>query len=382
MKKILAVVVLFVMLFTITSCGLIYYDTSSSSSTKEAQSANVIQREPDVEALQKQVQEVYDEVSTSCVAVVSSFVSSTTGKTVSASGSGVIYKSDDAGNYFVLTNNHVIYEAEAGGEASEIKVYFGPDYGFAKAYLEARDSTVDLAILQFNLDLLSTKPMLSVAKLDDQTDIVSVGQSVLAIGSPLGIENYNYLTTGHVSKVTDQFVSHDAGINPGNSGGGLFNLAGRLIGINVSKQATTTADGSEIPVEGMSNAISIALVKSDIELMESKSVITEKPLLGVLVSTFYRGLLNDEATLSLVPDTLQTGVIIQDFTVQNKGNAFNAGMQVNDILYSVNGNRIKSADDLRYVLITSDFGDTLNFVVYRKSGDNFITVNISITLSK
>ena len=243
MKKILAVIVLCVMLFTITSCGLIYYDTRSSSSTKEAQSANVIQREPDVEALQKQVQEVYDEVRTSCVAVVSSFVSSTTGKTASASGSGVIYKSDDAGNYFVLTNNHVIYEAEVGREASSIKVYFGPDFGFATADLLARDSTVDLAILQFNLDLLSTKPTLSVAKLDEQTDIVSVGQSVLAIGSPLGIENYNYLTTGHVSKVTDQFVSHDASINPGNSGGGLFNLAGRLIGINVSKQATTTEIG-------------------------------------------------------------------------------------------------------------------------------------------
>jgi S1-C subfamily serine protease len=142
-------------------------------------------------------------------------------------GSGVIIDADEG---YIITNNHVIKDAE------EIKVVMF-DKREVKAIIVATDPPSDLAVIKVDYASLST------ANLGD-SDKLSVGEWVVAIGSPFGLNLNHTVTAGIVSAVGrssvmsrnnfEDFIQHDAAINPGNSGGGLFNLDGELIGINTA----------------------------------------------------------------------------------------------------------------------------------------------------
>lgn len=174
--------------------------------------------------------------------------------TSQSSGSAVIIKRIENKNntykYFAVTNRHV-----TGTKSSnEISVYLGLDELGNKRYIEAElvvyDSTYDLALITFTTGLL-----LNVATVNTETP--KVGSFAIAVGSPYDLEGfYNTVTIGSISAVNrvyndedvngnvvqNTFIQHDAALNSGNSGGGLFDIYGRLIGINTWKIAGSFGD--------------------------------------------------------------------------------------------------------------------------------------------
>jgi len=178
-----------------------------------------------------------------------------------ALGSGVVYRDDAvAGYYYLVTNEHVV----DGGD--NFRVVFA-DGSETTAELLGADPVVDIAVLRF---AASGAPATIVPSTLGDSDDVSTGMIVLACGNPRGYDFYGSLTMGVVAG-TDRdvagdgvvlYIQHDASINSGNSGGPLYGLDGRVIGINVSKFATTD-------IEGMGFAIPINAVKSVIAAFDS-----------------------------------------------------------------------------------------------------------------
>ncbi|HGL5622833.1 TPA: S1C family serine protease, partial [Enterococcus faecium] len=170
-------------------------------------------------------------------------------------GSGVIYKKD-GNTAYVVTNNHVV----DGQQGLEVMMKDGTK---VKAELVGTDAYSDLAVLKINSDKVET-----VASFGDSSAL-KVGEPAIAIGSPLGSEYANSVTSGIISSLNRQVTSTnesnetvninaiqtDAAINPGNSGGPLVNIEGQVIGINSSKIASTSESTSNVSVEGMGFAI-------------------------------------------------------------------------------------------------------------------------------
>ncbi len=178
-------------------------------------------------------------------------------------GSGVIIKRSQNYNntyrYLVVTNRHVTDTSSA----SDISVYIGNNQ-YIDAMLVSYDDDYDLALIAFDSGIL-----LNVATL--YTDTLVTGQYAIAIGSPYDIESfYNTVTIGSVSSpnrlieeedlygksVVHTFIQHDAAINSGNSGGGLYDIYGRLIGINTWKLVGDLGDH----FEGLNFAIPASVV--------------------------------------------------------------------------------------------------------------------------
>lgn len=196
----------------------------------------------------------------------SSNSSSTDDLTVYSEGSGVIYKKDGDSAY-VVTNNHVI----DGAEQIEIMLANGTK---VVGELVGADTYSDIAVVKISSDNVST-----VAEFAD-SDKLTVGETAIAIGSPLGTEYANSVTQGIVSSlsrtvtmtnddgetISTNAIQTDAAINPGNSGGALINIEGQVIGINSSKISSTSSSGES--VEGMGFAIPSNDVVSIINQLE------------------------------------------------------------------------------------------------------------------
>ena len=151
-------------------------------------------------------------------------------------GSGIIIDSDG----YILTNNHVI------GDATDIKVKLADEREFS-ARIVGRDRRTDVALLKINAPNLPTATL-------GNSDAVRVGDSVVAIGNPFGLNQT--VTSGIISAKGrvlgegpyDNFLQTDASINPGNSGGPLYGLDGRVIGLNTAIVANATGIGFAIPI--------------------------------------------------------------------------------------------------------------------------------------
>ncbi|HAQ56399.1 MAG TPA: hypothetical protein DCR44_03205 [Acholeplasmatales bacterium] len=181
-------------------------------------------------------------------------VSTYLGNSGVALGTGVIYRYDAAADeYYLITNDHVVDEGD------NYRIVFS-DGTYVTGSLLGSDAAIDIAILKFSgLDLLQE---FAVAPLGVSADVIP-GAIVLASGHPRGYDFYGSLTMGVIAGINRDvggdgvvlYLQHDASINSGNSGGPLFNLAGEVIGINVSKFASTD-------IEGMGFAIPIDTVKT------------------------------------------------------------------------------------------------------------------------
>ena len=214
--------------------------------------------------------------------VVSVKVTSTSG---GGNGSGSIYKTNGTTS-FIVTNNHVVEDAATGGSIT-IELVDGSQY---KGTIVGRDANYDLAVVKINAGNLPT------IALGDSTK-VSVGESVLAIGSPLGLANT--VTSGIVSSLnrpvttgsagSESYVNAiqtDAAINPGNSGGALVDAQGRLIGVN-SAIATLSSGGTSGSI-GLGFAIPITEAKRVIDEIIATGKST-RPVLGVFFDPEYTG---------------------------------------------------------------------------------------------
>ena len=269
-------------------------------------------------------------------------------------GSGVIVRRDKD-KYYVLTNNHVVRDAD------EITIIMN-DLSEFDAKLVGLDERKDLALIQFE----SKNKELPVAIIGDSDELM-VGDFVLAVGSPFGY--MSTVTSGIVSakgrrgpdsNISD-FIQTDAAINSGNSGGALVNLKGELVGIN-TWIATKTGDsaglGFSIPINNAKKAIEDFIRDGEVEY----------GWLGVSISN-----INDEIKEELKVDG-KDGAFIHNLYINSP--AEKSGLQSGDFVIKINDEKIKNSDDL--ILIVGDFrqGEKANFTIIRNKVELTQTVTI------
>ncbi|MGI8415731.1 MAG: S1C family serine protease, partial [Nakamurella sp.] len=275
------------------------------------------------------------------------------------SGSGIVI---DAKGY-ILTNNHVISLA-ATDPSAKLTVVFNDGKGTrVPGTIVGRDPQSDLAVVKV------PAKNLTVAQLGD-SDKLAVGDPVIAIGSPLGLQGT--VTTGILSAThrplrlsgegTDtnaviDGLQTDAAINPGNSGGALVDATGAVIGINTAIR-TLSADSSSGSI-GLGFAIPINDAKSIAEeLIKSGKVV--HPTIGV----------NDKS----VTDGTTDGAQVQN--VQNGGPAAKAGIAEGDVIVKVGTRSVGNADELVVAVQEHQVGETVPVTVVRKG--RTMTVNVTL----
>ena len=287
-------------------------------------------------------------------------------------GSGVIYKSEN-GYAYIVTNYHVIANSQ------ELEVLLA-DGTRVKAELVGGDQWTDLAVIR-----IANTNVTTVAEFANSDDI-QVGETAIAIGSPLGSEFATSVTQGIVSATnravaTDvdsdgqedwivTAIQTDAAINPGNSGGALINSAGQLIGINSMKISNSS-------VEGMGFAIPSNEVVSIIQQLEANGKIT-RPALGISMVNLSN--VNTRVVQQLnLPSDVTGGVVIAE--VDSKGSASAAGLQAYDVIVEMDGQKIQGIQNLRKVLYSHKVGDKLEVTYYRNGQKQTTTISLTETSS-
>ena len=261
----------------------------------------------------------------------------------SGAGSGVIISSDG----YILTCAHVV------SGASQITVTIGDtDY---TATVVGEDDTSDVAVLK--IDATGLTP----ATVGD-SDSLSVGDSVLAVGNPLG-ELGGTVTSGIVSALnrsvtiqgtsstnTMSLIQMDASVSPGNSGGGLFNMNGELIGLVNAKSSSSDAEGLGFAIP-INDAIQVAQ-----DLLEN-GYVSGRPYMGIT----YIAVTDAQTAAQLNVNAY--GVYVVD--VVQGGPADKAGLKAGDRIVSIDGNEIAQKDDLGTLMQQHTAGDTLSITVAR-----------------
>ncbi|MCL4778699.1 MAG: DegQ family serine endoprotease [Gammaproteobacteria bacterium] len=273
---------------------------------------------------------------------------------VQSAGSGVIV---DAAKGYILTNHHVVENAEL------IEIYL-TDNRNLKAKVIGSDAGTDIAVLQVE----NTKNLVQMKF--GNSDQVQVGDFVLAIGNPFGLQHT--VTSGIVSALGrsginpdgyEDFIQTDASINPGNSGGALVNLRGELIGIN---SAIFSNSGGNI---GIGFAIPVNIAKSIMnQILQFGEV--KRGLLGVSISDF-----NADSAKAFGIEGTAEGALVQE--VVDGSAAETAGIMVGDVIVSVDGQRIKSASDLRNTIGLKRSGDSVRVDVIREGKRRQFTTVLS-----
>ena len=272
----------------------------------------------------------------------------------SGAGSGVIISSDG----YILTCAHVV------DGASTITVTIGDkDY---TATLVGEDTTSDIAVIKIDADGLTPATV-------GNSDSLKVGQSVMAVGNPLG-ELGGTVTSGIVSALnrsvtiqgtsstnTMSLIQMDASVSPGNSGGGLFNMNGELVGIVNAKSSSSDAEGLGFAIP-INDAIKVAQ-----ELLEN-GYVTGRPYLGITY------LAVEDAQTAAQLGVNAYGVYVVE--VVKGGPAEKAGLQAGDRIVSVDGTEIASKDDLGTLMQKHAAGDTLSITIAREG--QMQTVNVTL----
>ncbi len=321
------------------------------------------------------VQNIVSDIKTTAVDAVNEVKDSVVGIQVYAngqvagSGSGVIYEVN-GNEAYVITNHHVI------NGASQIEVVFSNGES-AEASLVGSDQYSDIALLKLTSDI-EMKPI----KIGDSS-LLDPGETVLAVGSPLGIQYSGTVTQGVVStnsrsvsvdlngdNIEDwemSVIQTDAAINPGNSGGALVNIAGELVGITSMKLSDTS-------VEGMGFALPINQVIHDIEQIKETGKIA-RPVLGIS-GVSISDLTTYELRMYKINTTATDGVYVAkviDGSAASKG-----GIEPGDVITSFDGQTITSYKSFVKALYAKEVGDTVEIQVNR--GGKIVT--LSVTLSE
>ena len=271
-------------------------------------------------------------------------------KTIEESGSGVLFHPDGKTGVYVLTNNHVIAQAEP----RQITVSLADDRIFTAAQVWA-DPESDVAVLR-----LEGADALPTAVLGD-SDGVRVGQWVLAIGSPFGLNQTvthgiisarerGQISLGSAIRIKD-FLQTDAAINPGSSGGPLLNLEGEVVGVNT---AIASNSGSN---SGVAFSIPINMAKRVVRQLLEKGSVT-RGYLGVQTATSFEAA--DAAKLGL--DRAQ-GAWVE--TVYAETPAAAAGLRSNDVILAVDGAPIRNENQLINLISGLPAGQRIRLDVWR-----------------
>jgi len=287
--------------------------------------------------------------------------------TYAGSGSGFVYKVDDKYGY-ILTNYHVVEDA------TKLSVLYSDESQVLAEYLSG-DKYLDLAVLK-----VDKSSVLKVASLG-KTSELALGDTIFAVGSPVGEEYYNTITRGIVSglnrKITVSVESSsdwvmkaiqiDAAINPGNSGGPLVNNKGEVVGINSMKLVDSS-------VEGMGFSIMIEDALAYTEIFEKGEKI-ERPLLGITFTS-----IDDKRTLQRynisLDDNISYGVVV--LSVAGGSGAAESSLSKGDVIIKIGKEKVDNFAYLKYILYSYSVGDTIE-VTYLRDGEELKT---KVTLTK
>ena len=267
-----------------------------------------------------------------------------------SSGSGFVITQDG----YIVTNHHVV----ASASSVKVTMYDGKEYSAA---VVGSDSDYDVAVLK--VETTGLQPV----TLGNSAD-VNVGDTVLAIGNPLGELTFS-MSQGivsccdraiNVSGTPFNMIQVDASINPGNSGGPLMNLYGEVVGIVSAKYSSY----SNTAVEGLGFAIPIGDVQAVITDIMENGQITSKPSMGITAGTMTRQM----ATQYQIDK--DNGVFV--YSVDKGGAGEKAGLRMGDVITKVDSMEITSMEDLTAAKKGHRAGDTVTVIYYRE-GQNYST---------
>ncbi len=270
-----------------------------------------------------------------------------------SSGSGFIITEDG----YVVTNYHVV----SGASSVEVTLYNGDTYD---ATVIGGDSDYDVAVLKINASGLQP------VTLGESAD-VNVGDTVLAIGNPLGELTFS-MSQGIVSSCDRainvdgtpfNMIQVDCSINPGNSGGPLVNLYGEVVGIVSAKYSTY----SSTTVEGLGFAIPISDVRSIITDIMENGAVTDKAYMAITAGT-----MNEQMAAQFNIDVTE-GVFV--YSVVEGGDGDKAGLRLGDVITKMNDKTLTSRQDLSAAMKGYRAGDTVTLTVYR--GGQYIEVELT-----
>ena len=273
-------------------------------------------------------------------------------------GTGFILSEDG----YIITNQHVV----EGADTIKVALYNGESYD---AELVGGDSSYDIAVLKIEAEGLQA---VSVGNSDE----IQVGESVVAIGNPLGELTWT-MTNGIISALNREIntdgsaqniqtmIQTNAAINSGNSGGPLFDMDGNVIGVTSAKYSGSTSSGTSI--EGLGFAIPI-----NDALRVAYDLVEYGYVKGAYLGVSLRDLTTDTASYYSLP----VGPRVEEVTEGSC--AEKAGVQVGDIIISFNGVDVANYSELANQLKKVNAGDTVEMVVYR-SGEE---VTLSVTLDE
>ncbi|MEE0128919.1 MAG: trypsin-like peptidase domain-containing protein [Eubacterium sp.] len=290
-------------------------------------------------------------------------------QTKSSEGSGVLML-EDGGKTYIMTCAHVI----SGGSSFTVTLNDGTEYD---ASMVAYDSQTDIGVLSINATGLKIATFAN-------SDSVAVGEQVVAIGCPGGIEFMNSVTSGYVSAIDrpvsskigydNKCIQTDAAINPGNSGGALFNMQGQVIGINSSKIASTEYEGMGFAVPS-NTAVSTAnsLIKSGYVEGRAKLGITYNNISSYSNASAILSALSEKGYKD-ANGTMVIGEVSSDSDLANKD------IKQYDMIVAVNGNTMTDTDVMTSVLSDSKPGDTIKLTIARIENNQIKTFDVGCKL--
>lgn len=286
---------------------------------------------------------------------------------IASEGSGVIYKKNGNDAYLV-TNTHVI----KGASKVDIRLADGTK---VPGEIVGSDTFSDIAVVK-----ISSEKVTTVAEFGDSSQL-NVGETAIAIGSPLGSEYANTVTQGIISSldrtvslksedgqaISTKAIQTDTAINPGNSGGPLVNIQGQVIGITSSKIASNGGTS----VEGLGFAIPSNDAQNIIKQLETDGKVT-RPALGIQMVNLANVGANDLRKLN-IPSSLTSGVVVR--SVQSNMPA-NGHLQKYDVITKVDDKEIASSTDLQHALYTHAIGDTIKVTYYRNGKEETTSIKL------
>lgn len=289
---------------------------------------------------------------------------------ISSEGSGVIYKKE--GKYaYLVTNTHVI------NGAKKVDILLA-DGNKVPGEVVGSDVYSDIAVVR-----ISANKAKAVAEFGDSNQL-TVGETAIAIGSPLGTDYANSVTQGIISSqgrnvklkadngqnISTRALQTDAAINPGNSGGPLINIQGQVIGITSSK----ISNNGQTSVEGMGFAIPANDVVNIIKQLEEKGKVV-RPALGIQMMDLSNLSTSDLSQLKL-PEKISGGVLVRS-TLENM--PASDKLQRYDVITKIDDTDIESTADLQSALYSHQINDTIKVTFYRDGKQQ--TTSIKLTKS-
>ncbi len=278
-------------------------------------------------------------------------------------GTGVVLTEDG----YIVTNAHVIYDSEnGGGKADSVSVILDDDESY-DAEIIGYDTDCDIAVLKIEAKGLTA------AEFGD-SDSLRLGESVIAIGNPLGFDLKDTVTGGMISgldrniTINDKamtLIQTDAAINSGNSGGPLINKYGQVIGINSSKMSSSWGS-NEASIEGIGFAIPSNEVSDIVDDIMEYGYVTGKPQLGISCQDVTQ-------SISQMYD-MPVGVYV--ISVTEDSAADKAGLQKGDIITAIDGDEVTTTEELNAKKNKHSAGDEVELTISRDGKEEKVTVTL------